>query len=471
MIKPMGAVCNLDCDYCYYLPTQTLYAGREHRMSIETLESVFASVLPSFADEVTLAWQGGEPTLAGLDFFEKALEYQEKYRRPGQRVAHALQTNGTALDDDWCRFLARHGFLVGLSLDGPPHLHDHYRTDRRGGGSHAQVMRGLDLLRKHRVEHNILCVLNDKNVRHPDEVYRYLLNLGPRHLQFIPAIEWVADPHREGERVLAPFSPSGAAYGEFLCRVFDHWFDQSRTQVSIRFFDTVLNKLVHGRSVCCITGEACHTQLTLEHDGSVFGCDHFVEPRWRLGRIGEPDWHNPVDVDGGHATPLFLHGRDITEACRDNGCDQRLDGLHGEARATATPAEGDVDAEWFDRVDQPRMGVFAQRKQKLPPDCLDCEYLAHCYGGCPKHRAHGGEVAEKTALCAGYQVFFEHAMPKLQWLAGYLRRGMTPPPPTAAAPAPQAKPVPAAVGPPARPSRNAPCPCGSGLKFKKCCGR
>ena len=483
MIKPMGAVCNLDCDYCYYLPTQVLYGGHEKRMSLETLESIFATVLPNFADEVTIAWQGGEPTLAGLDFFKKAIEFQEKYRRPNQRVGHALQTNGTCLDDDWCRFLVEHHFLIGLSLDGPAHLHDHYRTDRRGQGSHDQVMRGLNLLRKHNVEHNILCVLNDKNVHHPEEVFRYLLNLGPRFLQFIPAIEWVQDPEDPRERKLAPFSPSAEDYGEFLCRVYDLWFERYRTQVSVRLFDAVLNKLVHGQSVFCITGESCHTQLTIEHDGSVFGCDHFVEPRWRLARIDDPDWTNAVTVDGEHRTPLFLHGQEITRACRDADQDQHLDSVGDRS---GPPAGGAAD-DWFHRVDQERMGQFAQRKQDLPHECGQCEFLAYCYGGCPKHRAHGGDTTEKTALCAGYQRFFAHAMPGLRWLAGYVRRGMPPPPPepvnapkpapagrNAAVSAPRATRGGAAVAAPPRtraPGRNDPCPCGSGMKFKKCCGR
>ena len=484
MIKPMGAVCNLDCDYCYYLPTQVLYGGREKRMTDQTLESVFASAMPNFADEVTIAWQGGEPTLAGLDFFERAIQYQDRYRRVGQRVGHALQTNGTMLDDAWCKFLARHGFLVGLSLDGPPHLHDHYRTTRGGHGSHDRVLRGLHLMRKHGVEHNILCVLNDRNVHHPDEVFKYLLNLGPRHLQFIPAIEWVQDPDDPRERTLAPFSPASEDYGRFLCRVFDLWYDRYRTQVSIRFFDAVLNKLVHGHSVYCITAEACHNQVTIEHDGSVFGCDHFVEPRWRLGRIGEPDWHNPVGLGGEYRTPLFLHGKALTDACHDDD-EPRLDGTAAATNDPAKHGASFVDDAWFGRTDQHRLGAFAMRKSDLPKSCMSCEYKAYCYGGCPKHRAHGGDTTEKTALCAGYQMFFAHALPRLRELAGYLRQGVAPPPPEAIQRhASRPTPRPAAVGAgaavgggsgrvaaPRSVGRNDPCPCGSGMKFKKCCGR
>ena len=367
-------------------------------------------------------------------------------------------------------------------------------------------MKGLQLLRKHGVEHNILCVLNDTNVHHPEEVFRYLLNLGPRFLQFIPAIEWVQDPDDPRRRTLAPFSPAAEDYGEFLCRVYDLWFERYRTQVSIRLVDAVLNKLVHGQSVFCITGESCHTQLTIEHDGSVFGCDHFVEPRWQLARIDDPDWTNHVSVDGEHRTPLFIHGNDITEACRANRRDRNhhehehptnpdAEAAHEPDNATAdNPPDRDAEPapdDWFSRVDQQRMGRFAQRKQDLPEACGECEFLAYCYGGCPKHRPHGGDTTEKTAMCAGYQRFFEHAMPGLRWLAGYIRRGMAPPPPGAeddAAPAHTAAAAPhRAHAEPARanrggtavatrsrpraPGRNDPCPCGSGMKFKKCCGR
>ncbi|MAE62385.1 MAG: hypothetical protein CMJ49_13645, partial [Planctomycetaceae bacterium] len=170
MIKPVGALCNLDCEYCYYLPTKSVYDGHESRMSLATLESIFASYLPVAADEVTICWQGGEPTLAGIGFFEKALEYQDKHKRPSQKIANAIQTNGTLLNDDWCELLRRHGFLVGISIDGPPHFHDHYRRTNGGAGSHDKVAAGLRLLQRHGVEYNILCVLNDRNVGHPDDI-------------------------------------------------------------------------------------------------------------------------------------------------------------------------------------------------------------------------------------------------------------------------------------------------------------
>lgn len=369
MVKPVGAVCNLDCQYCYYLPTrEKVFGGQTQRMSFETLEALFAGLLPAFGDDVTIAWQGGEPTLAGIDFFRQAIAFQEKYRRPNQRVSHALQTNGSLLDDDWCRFLNEQQFLVGLSIDGPAKMHDHYRVDKNGEPSSKLVFAGLKRLQQQRVQFNLLCVLNDQNVEQPDAVLDYLLSLGTPWVQFIPAVEWTDgdDPQPRD------FSPRGEAYGRFMCRVFDRWFDRLRDKVSVRLFDAVLNQLVLGQTPYCILDGQCHNQLTVEHDGSVFGCDHFVEPRWKLGRI--------------------------------------------------------ADSAWLDHVDEATLGAFAQRKQKLPATCDACDYRRFCHGGCPKHRPHRGDVAEATVLCDGYKMFFAHALPRLAWLADFLRRGAPVPP-------------------------------------------
>lgn len=421
MIKPVGALCNLDCHYCYYLPTTSLYEHREHRMSLDTLEAVFASILPRFADEVTIAWQGGEPTLAGLDFFRKAIEFQRKYQRPGQHVSHCLQTNGTLLDDAWCEFLRRHGFLIGLSIDGPARYHDHYRLTRRQKGSFEQVLRGLHLLQKHRVEHNLLTVLNDRNVKCPEEIYGFLYNLGCRHMQFIPAIEWLDKGDNQFE--LQPFSPRADAYGRFLCKVFDLWFERHRDHVSVRIFDVVLNRLVLGRTPLCIMDASCHGQLTLEHDGAVFGCDHFVNRRWQLGQIGDPAWRNPIAANNSQMIDLDFSDRSV-----DDHVMQQLQ--NSTAVADSGPR---LDADWLDRVDRQRLGFFASRKQNLPEKCHACQWKAFCYGGCPKHRPSRGETPEPTALCEGYMMFFEHAMPRMQWLAGFLRMNQQPPAP---APAP-----------------------------------
>lgn len=428
MIKPVGALCNLNCHYCYYLPTTSLYGHREHRMKLDTLEATFASILPRFADEVTIAWQGGEPTLAGLDFFEKMIAFQNKYKRPGQRVVHSLQTNGTLLDDAWCQFLHRHNFLIGLSVDGPPRFHDHYRLTRRDDGSHDQVLRGFHLLQKHRVEHNLLTVLNDRNVKAPEEIYGYLYNLGCRFMQFIPAIEW--QQNDDGHFELQPFSPTGEAYGEFLCKIFDIWFEKHRHEVSVRLFDVVLNRLVLGQSPLCIMDASCHGQLTIEHDGSVFGCDHFVSRRWQLAKIGDPGWQNPVAANNAQQIALDFEDRGVDETVMED-----LHAIRGRAAGqrvqadTAMPEQDDLDTHWFERVESQRLGVFAARKQNLPPQCLSCQYKPFCYGGCPKHRPSRGEVPEPSTLCDGYLMFFQHAMPRLQWLASFLLRNEQPPPP------------------------------------------
>jgi len=497
MIKPVGALCNLDCTYCYYLPTKGVFDNRERRMSIENLEEIFASILPRFADEVTIAWQGGEPTLAGLDFFRKAIEFQEKYRRPTQRINHALQTNGTLLDDEWCEFLRENKFLIGLSVDGPPKLHDHYRVTNKGKASSDQVLRGMKLLQKHAVDYNILTVLNDYNVKHPDEVYNYLMKLGVRWMQFIPAVEWEADPDRPGENKLAPFSPAPADYGRFLCRVFDQWFEKHRKHVSIRIFDAVMNKLVMGQMPFCILDGSCHNQLTIEHDGAVFGCDHFVERRWQLTKIGDPEWVNSIPlmeagpVEGAAETVgLTVHGGQWmsgreTEVGRD--IDSATDVAAKYEVSGDTIEDDGIDDAWMDRVDGVRLGTFAKRKQDLPEKCKACQWKPFCYGGCPKHRAHGGDVPEPTVLCEAYMMFYEHAMPRMQWLAGFIRQNQQPPDPqpqarqvasgggsrqpSQAARANQGRGGTAVAAAPPKVKRNDPCPCGSGMKYKQCHGK
>ena len=477
MIKPVGALCNLDCEYCYYLPTKSVYDGHEHRMKLATLESIFAAYLPVAADEVTICWQGGEPTLAGLAFFEQAIEYQEKHKRPGQRVANALQTNGTLLNDDWCRLLREHQFLIGISIDGPRHFHDHYRRTNADGGSHDSVMAGLALLQKHDVEYNILCVLNDRNVDHPDDVFKYLLNLGSRWVQFIPEIVWEPDPDRPGTTRLADHCPDALAYGKFMTRVFDQWFERYRQRVSIRLFDSALGKLVHGQTPLCILDGACSGQLTIEHNGDVFGCDHFVERRWQLASIGDDQWANPIDAAGDEQIGLTIHHTGYLSNAHHAGRD--IGGADDVAKrydaATATAEIDHIDLTWFKRADAGRLSQFSARKQDLPDKCLACQWKPYCYGGCPEHRQSGGDEPEASVLCAGYIHFYENCMERLEWLADYLRRGVTPPAVEvnveagAATDSAVGRRVPVPAG--AKVRRNDPCPCGSGLKYKQCCGK
>ena len=398
MIKPVGAACNLDCAYCYYLDVQDdVYGGHVQRMSEATLETTLRDYIATAPDSATICWQGGEPTMAGLAFFEKAVQIQKDTQRTGQQVVHALQTNGTLLDDDWCRFFKREHFLIGISIDGGPPLHDIFRVDKDGHKTHAKVMRGLKLLRKHNVEHNILCVLHRENVKHPRHLFEHLVGLGEKWLQFIPAMEWETDA-ATGEPVLAPYSPRPDDYGRFMCESFDLWFDKYRDKVSVRDFDTALQRLVNGQSPLCIYSESCHRQLTIESNGDVFGCDHFVEPRWRIGHVNQAD-----NGTCGTASAVSLT-------------------IHGGTKSTE-----DEDTLWPARVDYDTLSRFADRKQHLPDTCLNCKYFHLCHGGCPKDRPHRGDVPAASILCEGYKMFFSHTLPRLQWLAEYLRRGVQPP--------------------------------------------
>ncbi len=464
MLKPVGAACNLACEYCYYRPGRP-GIPEAGRMGDDILEGFFAGFLTRATGVVTIGWQGGEPTLAGIDFFERALAVQRRFQREGQKIFHALQTNGTLLDDDWGRFLSREKFLVGLSLDGAPDLHDRHRKTPAGAGSSEAARRGLEILRRHRVETNPLCVVSVANVKRPEETLLHLLNLGLNWVQFIPAIEWeveqendvgagpCARPRAQGDhggaplqtenpentntaetaprRKLAPFSPSPSDYADFLKRTFDLWFERFRGRVRIRDVDAWLETLACGTSPSCVFGTSCHDMLTVESDGSIYPCDHAVGPGTLLGRIGE-----------------------------------------GAKRP---------DGEWPDRLDLERLAAFRARKSQHAADCQTCPVFPLCHGGCPKHRAENGPAnvgagsprphgtaPGKTVLCPAYRAFFDHARERLEWIAGYIRRGEIPPPPKGAG-MDSASPTPAP--PSAAYGRNDPCPCGSGLKLKRCHGK
>ena len=378
MLKPVGDRCDLRCTYCYYTSPGNAAPRSPGTMSEATLESVFAGYLPSAPEEVVISWQGGEPTLAGIAFYERAVALQERHRRPGQRIANAIQTNGTRLDDEWARFLARAGFLVGVSVDGPPRHHDGYRRDAAGSGTRARVERGLDHLRRRGVAFNLVCVLHDGNVQHPVELYESLRELGTPWLQFVPAIEWIADgpaapqgatPAADLPR-LAPFAPSPEDYGRFLCRVFDRWLGHHVRTVSVRLFDALLWRRVRGDMPYCVLGSACDAQITIEAGGDVYPCDHFARPEWRLGQ-----------VDG---------------------------------------------ADWPERIDAGARLRFAATKSSLPAECRRCRWRELCGGGCPKHRPATGNGPRPSVLCDAYRTFFDHAMPRLDRLAGELRRGAPP---------------------------------------------
>ena len=406
MAKPVCGTCNLECRYCYYTAKpRELYPGvRTFRMSTDVLEAYTRQYLALMPERCEFSWQGGEPLLIGLDFFRRAIELQKQHAKDGQAVTNALQTNGLLLDDEWCGFLREHQVLVGVSIDGPPQWHDRFRRDRWGKDSFRRAWAGLERLRKHGVDFNILATLNSANAPHGADVYRFFVNRGIHYLQFIPILE------RAPDGSVAAFSCSAEDFGRFYLEVFEQWTGRDVGRVSERFFDNLLHVLVHGQASMCCYAERCGDAHVLEFNGDLYACDHFVFPEWKIGDLFE--------------TPLAELRRD------------------------------------------PKLEAFAQLKTELPSACRDCEFLPYCRGGCPKHHAPVGTDADRVNhFCEGYKLFFRHALPELKRIAEHVKQGRLPP---VAGAATQAR-KPAAA--PTPPKRNAPCPCGSGLKFKHCCGR
>jgi uncharacterized protein len=424
MLKPRGAICNLDCAYCYFLSKELMYPGSRFRMADELLEAYTRQYIEAQrVPEVTFAWQGGEPLLMGLDFFRLAVALQEKYRRPGMRVHNALQTNGTLLTGEWCAFFREHGFLVGLSLDGPRALHDAYRLDKGGQPTFDRVMAGLALLKRERVEFNILTTVHAANAGHPLEVYRFLRDeAGTQFIQFIPIVERIPDDaaggpaglyiqagHRATQR-----SVTARGFGEFLIAIFDEWARRDIGRVYVQLFDVALAAWAGQRPGLCIFDETCGTALAMEHNGDLFSCDHFVEPAHQLGNI--------VDI------PLI-----------------ELVGSEQQRR-------------------------FGQAKRDtLPRYCRECPVRFACNGGCPKERfilAPDGEPG-LNYLCAGFKAFFTHVDEPMRFMAGELRANRAPANLMRRLRERDAE----LEGQFARAGRNDPCPCGSGRKFKHCHGR
>lgn len=412
MAKPGGAACNLACDYCYYLDKEALYPGRPLRMSDATLEAYVRQTIEAQpGPDVAFAWQGGEPTLMGLPFFERAFALQRRYRRPGQRIHNALQTNATLLDDAWGAFLRRHDVLVGVSLDGPRELHDRYRTDQSGHGSFGRVMRGVETLRRHRVAFNVLATVHHGNQDRPLEVYRFVRDeLRARHLQLIPIVERPGDgpPHQVTDRTV-----DARAYGEFLVAIFDAWVRRDVGRMFVQMFDVTLGAYLGRPGGLCVFDETCGRALAVEHDGDVYACDHYVRPDHRLGNLTE--------------APL-------------------VDLVDGEAQRRFGDAKRDT----------------------LPAACRTCDVRWLCHGGCPKDRlVPTSEVAAPlNHLCAGYRRFFTHTGPAMRFMADAVRAGR--PPSSVMAWAAHAA---VATDSAHRGRPNAPCACGSGRKTKHCCGR
>ena len=391
LAKPTGAVCNLDCKYCFFLSKEMLYPGSRFRMADELLETYIRQLLESQSgQEVIVGWQGGEPTLMGLDFFELSVQYVERYKKPGQQVSYTIQTNGTKIDDAWAAFFKKHKVLVGLSVDGPRELHNAYRVDKGGKGSFDDVMRGWRYLNTHGVDVNIMCTVHAANGDHPVEVYRFFRDeLKTEFIQFIPIIERVtpqmlpianlgwgergSDPRplylQEGNQV-TDRSIGSEQWGRFLIGVFDEWVKADVGRSTCRC-STPRSR--HGSARprrCASSRETCGSALALEHNGDLYSCDHFVEPAHKLGNIQQV-----------HMLELVMSEQ------------QRTFGL--------------------------------AKRDTLPKYCRDCSVRFACHGECPKNRFLTTPDGEPglNYLCAGYMAFFTHIDRPMRLMANLLRQG------------------------------------------------
>jgi serine-type anaerobic sulfatase-maturating enzyme len=427
LAKPTGAICNLDCTYCFFLSKEMLYPGSRFRMADDLLETYLRQLIEAHArvPEVAVAWQGGEPTMMGLDFFRRSVELAERLKRPGQRIAYTIQTNGTLLDDEWGAFFAEHGFLVGLSIDGPREMHDTYRVDKGGKPTFDRVMEGLRALQRNHVEWNALTTIHDANQDRGREVYRFLRDgCGARFMQFIPIIERstpellpIANAgwgervegrplYRQTGELVTERSVAPEGYGRFLIDVFEDWIRHDIGEVYVQMFDVALANWFGEPPGLCIHSETCGTALALEHNGDLYSCDHFVEPDHKLGNIEE---HRMIDL-----------------------------------------------------IVLPQQRAFGRAKRDtLPRYCLECDVRFACHGGCPKDRFTTTPDGEEGLhyLCPSYKAFFGHIRPAMDAMVERLREERAP-----------AELMSVYAEADALRGRNDPCTCGSGRKWKRCHG-
>ena len=383
LAKPSGPACNLRCTYCFYLEKKDLF-GRTTatRMQEDTLETFVRDYIASQdAPEVTFGWQGGEPTLRGLDFFRRAVELQ-RIHGGGRKISNALQTNGMLINAEWAEFLAANDFLVGISIDGPGDLHDAQRVDADGDGSLQRVLQGLEQLKAHGVEFNTLSVVSRRNVKHPLKVYRFLKDIGSRFIQFIPLVERMsssgalAGPPVRGtmrDEAVTKWSVGPVAYGDFLIAVFDEWVQRDVGKIFVQMFDNALASWAGVGATLCVFAETCGRQLVVEHDGSTYACDHYVYPEYRLGNIRSQSFAEMLESDAQHS-------------------------------------------------------FGAAKRDTLPAQCRTCQVRFACNGGCPRQRFLETATGEPglNYLCAGYRKFFRHVDPSMRAMTNLLRQGRAP---------------------------------------------
>jgi uncharacterized protein len=386
--KPIGPACNLNCEYCFYLEKQALFSpGEKYRMSDDVLSAFIANYITSQPTPIVeFVWQGGEPTLLGLDFFKRVIELQKPFVKR-KTITNSLQTNGTLLTADWCQFLKKHNFMVGISLDGPKEIHDRYRRDRKGNGSFDQVMRGLKLLQEHKVEYNVLACVARESAKHPLDIYRFFKDEGVEFIQFTPIVERLSDAHsgpvglrlagpaaldrKDQQGDVTPWSVIPEEYGDFLIDIYEDWVRHDVGTVFVMNFEWVLNAWIGNPSPVCVHAKQCGRAVVIEHNGDVYACDHCVYPEHKLGNI-------------------------MTDTLPEMVAKSLRSGF-GESKETA-----------------------------LPRWCRDCEVLPACQGGCPKHRFATTYYDEPGLqyLCAGYKKFFLHIRKYLRAMATLLENGL-----------------------------------------------
>lgn len=397
MWKTVSEDCNLACDYCYYSRIGGKIEGKVKRIESNVLDKFIQEYMKMSNGTASFAWQGGEPLLAGLDFFEEVVHLQAKYAPANTVISNSLQTNATLLNDEWATFLKKYNFLVGVSIDGPREVHDKRRVTRSHVGSFDRVMRGVDHLRKHNVDFNVLTVLHEDNINRASDLMTFYEQEGFQYVQFIPCMDFRAQETNKAPRYL--ITPE--EYGQFLCDAFDLWYNDASPKISIRFFDNMLSVYVNQEAELCVHRKTCPKTLVLEQNGDAYPCDFFISDDYKLGNVGIDTLE---DILGNYV-----------------------------------------------------YGQFLSKKPTLPEKCHSCDFLSLCHGGCPRNRAWSAtsDEVDPDYFCESYLQVYRYADNRMQnvarrvrarWLQQYLAEGNH------------------------EPGRNDKCFCGSGNKYKKCCG-
>jgi len=390
MLKPAGSLCNLDCNYCYYLDKADIYGGREPRMTEGMLEEVIREyIAANDVPEVTFNWHGGEPLVLGIDFYKKALEFEQKYAG-GKIIHNTIQTNGTLLNREWTSLFRKHNFLVGISIDGPQDIHDRYRKDKGRNPTFDKVIRGIGLLYSAGVEFNTMSTVNKASEGRGLEVYQFLKSIGSHYMQFMPVLEhvkypldkngkpvkgarpFIVDPHESGAQI-APWSVSDVGFGKFMCDIFDYWVRNDVGRYYVNQFDATLANWYGVQPGTCVYAETCGGNSVIEHNGDLYPCDHFVYPKYLLGNITE--------------------------------------------KSISDMMKSDL---------QVKFGI--DKRNSLPSKCRRCEWLFTCHGECPKHRFNSTEAGETglNALCTGYKMFYSHVAPYMDFMKDLLNEEKAP---------------------------------------------